>query len=207
VKPWDTLRREILGAWRSVRYDLDHRAETREGGEAAGGDVGNWYSNPLPARDGVFAPLRDPRRVLTAAGVASVIAASATGTYFAVAGGLGILLADAAGMPVAPQAAPFAPFAPAPHGTSSTPGHRAAKPVHRTSPTLSARPAPAPAAPIVDHPAAPSAVPSAAPTTGRPTRSPVPEATPSVTPSSSPSPSVSPSASESPGYPLPSVGR
>jgi hypothetical protein len=177
VKPWDTLRREILGAWRSVRYDLDHRAETREGGEAAGGDVGNWYSNPLPARDGVFAPLRDPRRVLTAAGVASVIAASATGTYFAVAGGLGILLADAAGMPVAPQAAPFAPFAPAP------------------------------AAPIVDHPAAPSAVPSAAPTTGRPTRSPVPEATPSVTPSSSPSPSVSPSASESPGYPLPSVGR
>jgi hypothetical protein len=197
VKPWDTLRREILGAWRSVRYDLDHRAGTREGGEAAGGDVDNWYSDPLPARDGVFAPLRDPRRVLTAA-------ASATGTYFAVAGGLGILLADAAGMPVTPQAAPFAP---APHGTSSTPGHRAAKPVHRTSPTLSARPAPAPAAPIVDHPAAPSAVPSAAPTTGRPTRSPVPEATPSVTPSSSPSPSVSPSASESPGYPLPSVGR
>jgi hypothetical protein len=201
VKPWGTLRRELLGMWRSVRYDLDRRAETRD-------------EDRSPDRERLSTLLRDPRRVGAAVGVASIIVASATGTYFAVVGGLGILIADAAGVPVIPQAAPFgsfaplAPLVPAPHaGSSKAPGHRHHKPSHRGRPATPAQPVPAPAPEIVaiDDP---GPVPTSAPaTTPKPVHSPVPESTGTVTPSQSPTPSPSPSVSEPSGYPSPEWGR
>jgi hypothetical protein len=200
VKPWGTLRRELLGMWRSVRYDLDRRAETRDE---------DWS----PDRERLSTLLRDPRRVGAAVGVASIIAASATGTYFAVVGGLGILIADAAGVPVLPQAAPFgsfaplAPLVPGPHPASSkTPKHPHHKTTHRTR-TTPAQPAPVPAPEIVAVDA-PKPVPTSTPvTTPAPAHSPVPESTATVTPSRSPTPSPSPSVSEPSGYPSPDRGR
>lgn len=173
MNPFTWLRRELSGAWRSVRYDLDRRRSTGRGG--SGGDV-TW--------------VRDPRRITAAVGVAGVIVASAAGTYFAVVGGLGMLLADAAGVPVSPQAAaPFAPLAPAPHATGARPAaHRRTHPT--TRPVTAATPAKlAPAAEVIGGAVpVPAASASAAQT-------PQPESTPSVTPSphtsDAPSPSVS----------------
>jgi hypothetical protein len=155
VKPWEKLRREALGAWRSVRYDMDHRHDMdhrpKVDGDAGltgssapmGGETDSWYSRPLPERESVWAPLRDPRRVAAACAVAGVIAASATGTFFAVTGGLGILLADSTAVPVTPESAPAPAVV-----SSAAPRHLQAGPTHRPSPSApaSARPTTPPAA-------------------------------------------------------------
>ncbi|GII22028.1 hypothetical protein [Planosporangium mesophilum] len=212
MKPWETMRREVLGAWRSIRYDLDRRpgadgepdaaAHRDRPGDGASLDLRprpvttadeDWYSEPLPERVSIWAPLKDPRRVLATGAVASVIAASATGTFFAVTGGLGILLADAnAGVPV-PERAP----ATATQAGASSPAsrqHRAAPPA-RPQAAVASRPSATPAA----RPAGPAEpVPSVVVTTSPPSRSPVPEATPSASTSHSASPSAAPSASPTP---------
>jgi hypothetical protein len=231
------MRREVLGAWRSVRYDLDHRskadveskANTGTGtpagtGNRAGvgpvigfdgasapvtfgvpsvssvpsgtfdGEADSWYGQPLPERESIWAPLREPRRVMAALAVASVIAASATGTFVAVTGGLGLLLADSSGAPAAPQTAP----AGAPQVvTSRTPRHRQVPASHSPSPspsasvrqstTLAARPT----GTVKPSPLAPA-------TSASPSRRPEPDSGNSATASNSASPSVTPPAEPTP---------
>jgi hypothetical protein len=213
VKPWETVRREVLGAWRSIRYDLDRRptADGETGvpaayrdrpGDGASLDLRlrpvptadeDWYSEPLPERVSIWAPLKDPRRVLATGAVASVIAASATGTFFAVTGGLGILLADAnAGAPV-PERAP----ATATQVGASSPASRQHRPAPPAGPRAAAagRPSATPGA----RPAGPAEpIPPVAVTTSPPSRSPVPEATPSASASHGASLSASPSTSPTP---------
>lgn len=242
MKPWDTVRREVLGAWRSVRYDLDHRSKadveskaniepkaTVEAGNRAGGsttigfdgastpigfggasapvgvggETDDWHSRPLPpqesrplpVRESIWSPLRDPRRVMAALAVATVVAASATGTFLAVTGGLGILLVDSAGTPVAPQKT--AP-ASAPHVvTSKTPRHRQAPVSHPPSPSVSA--SVRPSATRTARPAGPTKpAPSVAVTTVAPPSSPGPVSAPSTTVSDGPLPSATASAAPTP---------
>ena len=202
MKPWDTMRREIAGGWRSLRYDLDRRAD---------GDD-SWLSRPIAGREPA---LRDPRRAVTAAGVAGIIVTSAVGTYFAAVGGLGMLIADVAGVPVVPQAVPMIPVAPIPQikGTTSAgkPHHKKHKmPPKQTEAEAQAQapvaPAPArrpvPAGPVVTHrPPLPEG------TTTTPGRTPEPEGTTTVTPSQSPSANPSPSASAAPEYHAPDSRR
>jgi hypothetical protein len=199
VKPWGWMQREIAGALRSVRYDMDRRAEERDG-EPGRSDT--WFTEPVPQRDSTMRAAREPRRILAAAGVASIIVASAAGTYFAVAGGLGMLIADAAGVPVVPQAVPMMPLAPIPQLADKKATHRVhvkkaepttaaatvASPVPTTTPRVVARPAP---------------LPEGTSTTAPPRHTPVPESTRTVTPSNSPSASPSPSAVAASGSPEP----
>jgi hypothetical protein len=130
--------------------------------------------------------------VMSALAVASVIAASSTGTFFAVTGGLGILLTDSPGAPVAPQSAP----ASAPRVvTSTTPRHRQVPAPHVPSPSASVR---LPATPTA-HPA--GTVKPAPPVTVSPVPplySPRPQSSPSATISHSPLPSVTASAEPTP---------
>ncbi|HEV7898994.1 MAG TPA: hypothetical protein VGP31_14255 [Planosporangium sp.] len=216
MKPWETVRREVLGAWRSIRYDLDRRSgaevetgtgaapEARPaagfddpsvaasvngpsgGGPSGGGETDGWYGRPLPERESVWAPLKDPRRMAAAGAVASVIAASATGTFFAVTGGLGILLADASAGAPAPATGPQVV-------ATSTARHRKVAPSNRPSASTSARPSAAPGTrPADGAKPAPPATATTAP------RSPIPETTPSTTTSHSTSPTAHPSTATSP---------
>jgi len=201
VKPWDRMRREIAGLMRSVRYDMDRRTDGADGGP---GSSDTWFTRPVPPREkGTLATAREPRRLIAAGGVASIIVASAAGTYFAVAGGLGMLIADAAGVPVVPQAVPMMPLIPIPHLGDKKTTHRA---LHRTvkpaAPTASDSPTPAPAAPVRAAGPRPAPAPEAGRTTpaGTPTgHIPVPESTETVTPSKSPSAGPSPSAASPSG--------
>ena len=202
MKPWDKMCREIVGIWRSVRYDIDRRADLRDDGEPD-----TWLNTPVRGRDSTFAAVREPRRLASAAGVASIIVASAAGTYFAVAGGLGLLIADAAGVPVVPQAVPMMPLAPIPQLAEKRASHKVERTPQRPPGGSTADGAAVPA-----DPGAPAGVAGPpvilAPTPGKPGagtttppsvhHSPVPESKPTVTPSTTPTPSPSPSASAAP---------
>lgn len=210
MKPWDKICREIVGIWRSVRYDIDRRADLRDGGEPD-----TWFTRPARERDSTLAAVREPRRLVGAAGVASIIVASAAGTYFAVAGGLGLLIADAAGVPVVPQAVPMMPLAPIPQLAEKRSSHKVERTPQRPAdggvPDVAAAPPAVPGAPAgVAGPPVPlgpttPGMPGPAKTTPPPVHhSPVPESTPAVTPSATPTPSPSPSASTAPVEQVPS---
>jgi hypothetical protein len=204
VKPWDKMRREIVGVWRSVRYDIDRRADLRDG-EPDGSDT--WFTQPVPERESTLAAIREPRRLASAAGVASIIVASAAGTYFAVAGGLGLLIADAAGVPVVPQAVPMMPLAPIPKLAEKKAAHKVerdpGRPGGPATPDVAAAPGPAGAPAGVAGPPVPAGPKAGQPAATFPTPPPVrhsavPEATTVVTPAQTPSASPSPSASGAP---------
>jgi hypothetical protein len=83
---WRSLTREAMGAWRSIRYDLHRRPDT-----GRDDDTEVIY----PEFDAYQkAERRQPRRLIAAGGVGVVVAGGVAGTYFAVAGGLGALLAN-----------------------------------------------------------------------------------------------------------------
>ncbi|MGC9667301.1 hypothetical protein ACNTMW_12180 [Planosporangium sp. 12N6] len=255
MNPWETMRREILDAWRSIRSDRGHRTGVgnhngvgnRTGGAtgpdhaagaarfdaviragdgasvgcpnggpggrlgtdgarfgadasgrldaAAAADADAWRRTSLPARESIWAPLRDPRRMLAAGTVASVIAASAIGTFFAVTGSLGVLVADASADTPASQTV-SATSTPAP-GSSGVPGHRRSAPTRHPSAPASAPGSAGPAAsglpsgtPASDTPATATATATPVPTT-----TPVPDASSTSTPAEAP---VKPSAVQSP---------
>jgi hypothetical protein len=80
VTTWRGVRKEIVGAWRSVQYDLNR---TRK----RGGDGDDTTELIFPEHAG-----RPPRRLFATGGFAVVSIAGAIGTYFAVVNGLGALL-------------------------------------------------------------------------------------------------------------------
>jgi hypothetical protein len=178
---WHTVRREVAGAWRSARYDVDrvvgqHRAvrlrhaETKE-----------------------LTPREFPRRryrMASTGGVVLLVAGGAAGTYLAVASSLSALRA-----PVDPDAPPIAapaqPSSPIEFGTPS-PGPEPKRPVAGRP---GRRPAPAPVL----------ANPGTSPIVVVTSTSRQPESTPTSSGSPSPSPSVTapstPSESPSQGGP------
>src|SRR5207245_4826680 len=79
VRIWKSVRAELNGAWRSVRYDLMRRSDPSRR------DTDVLY----PEYD---AYTRAPRRGFAVAGMGLVVATGVAGTYFAVSGGLGSLL-------------------------------------------------------------------------------------------------------------------
>jgi hypothetical protein len=175
------IGRELVGAWRSVRYDLTRRANpSRQPTEVL-----------YPEYD---AYQRPPRRWYAAAGLGAVVASGVAAVYVGVAGGLGALLSPIAaavpglggGTPAVRPAGTGAPARPpvagAPSATRST---RA--PVRHAAPS---HPAEAPAPPAAAASPCPCPVPvptpqSASPTPGHPTS---PPPSPSVTPSTSATP-------------------
>lgn len=215
-------RREVAGAWRSLRYDIGHRPGTADSPADGYPDVtsGGLSTFGGPMADGVeLDPYdRPPRRLLAASALGALALAGAAGSYLAVVNGLGTIAANSAARPPEPL-----PLVAEPARTSSA--HRtlprrvadtnlppvpvtssAAVAAVVTGPTRAAAPEPAdPPAPLV----------AGGPGTGRPRpvtppvptpcRCPVPTpassptgGTSSYSPSASTAVSPSPSASPSP---------
>ena len=220
--------REAAGAWRSLRFDLRLRANRRDatevlptvdddpdpgypagtgtppGGGRAGRSGGTRQDAPSPYD--AFA--RRPRRAPAALTVAVLVVAGAAGTYFAVVGGLSVLMtgeapppgalpavsrdaAPAVRPPLAPRRSPAAPRSAAPPSAApATAAATAAAP--DPAPTA---PPPAPRPPEVGRPSRGVPVPTPAPPCGCPYPPPPP---PSASPSPAPSPSPSPSPAPTP---------
>jgi hypothetical protein len=209
---WRAVWREAAGAWRSLRFDLRLRANRRDAtGELPAADDGN---SPYEA----FA--RRPRRALGAVTVAVLVVAGVAGTYFAVVGGLSVLVAgdepppgalpavsrDAAPAARPPLATGRGPVTPVTPG-SPAPGRSApaAAPVEPPpAPEVSAAP-PVPGQPGVGRSRGGVPVPTPAPPCAcQYPPSPPPSASPDPTPAPAPSPAPSPSPSPSPA-PTPTV--
>jgi hypothetical protein len=186
-----TLRRELTGAWRSVRYDLDHHRAAK---------LADAFTEE-------FEPVAETERsrVVPLAGVALLLAGGAAGAFLAISGGLAALGTD--DPPLAGDR-PEAVVSAGPGGyprAGATPTARRAAPRHRST-----RRSPAPAGPnaeLAGSPA-PAGPPPGGTPGGTPEGSPVP---PSHAPGSSASPSAAPSASPTPatGYTsgAPGTGR
>jgi hypothetical protein len=194
---WKTVRREVAGAWRSARYDVDrhvghHRAIKLEQAETAEIVVRQivWQHRPSPHRRDrpvempwagrqprpvpAITPKAPRRRTVAATGVALLVAGGAAGTYLAVAGSLAGVKADAhdpAGQPLAaPVSSKKSPV------SASTPQARPDRHTHRRAAAAPAKPA--------DIPPVAQPVPT-------PTRSIEATPTPSASPASTPTPSPS----------------
>jgi hypothetical protein len=204
VTTWRRLRKEFVGAWRSVQYDFE-RARKRG---TAGGDTTELI---FPEHH------RPPRRLLATGGFAVASVAGAVGTYLAVVNGLGTLLepeapagetpasvvAGAAGTGQRPPAT--APETTVRIGREGGPltvaGQRAAGGSAGSWDTRDGVPTgvgPAPG--LVRKPGAPLPEESDAPPGEHPAPTPSADPTPTPTPTDapSPSPSASPSASDQP---------
>ncbi|GHJ44997.1 hypothetical protein Cs7R123_23390 [Catellatospora sp. TT07R-123] len=175
MNPWQLIRREIEGARRSVRYDLDRR-RTHERTAVISMDT----DGPAP---------RGRRRVMLATG-ALLMVSTGVGGYYAVAGGLEALLGDGAPPSALPRVPATGSAVPTP-APSPTP--------RRPSPTPSAgsQLVPAHGLPSTRRPSPRPTPPGGASPSPSPTPSPSPSAEPSPSDSPSPSPSVSPDTAES----------
>ena len=171
---WNIVRRETAGAWRSVRYDLDRRAEARPAARPARADGG-------------------ARRLVGAAGVGLLVAGGLAGTYFTVAGGLGLLGADTALLGPGPGAAPPAvalasgtPESAQPHPAPPRPARSGRPAGRRVAGSATSRPGPAAvvAAPATDVPSVPPHAP-APESTSTPSGAPTPSPSPCPTPAPS----------------------
>jgi hypothetical protein len=94
-------RTELIGAWRSLRYDLGRRPVeppaggpdmTSTGMNTFGGPVLSGYADAPPARQPVR--VRRPRRAVTAAAFGVLTVVGATGAYLGVVNGLGSLMSE-----------------------------------------------------------------------------------------------------------------
>src|SRR5205807_1801389 len=170
VRIWKSVRAELNGAWRSVRYDLMRRSDPSRR------DTDVLY----PEYD---AYTRAPRRGFAVAGMGLVVATGVAGTYFAVSGGLGSLLSTNT-EPVPPAAGTVPSTAPATSPGADGTGRTLAS--HSTAPAR--HPSSAPPVPVTP-PTEVIAVPSCrcpvppVPTPNSPSPTPVPSPSPSVTPS------------------------
>jgi hypothetical protein len=211
---WRTVRREVTGAWRSARYDVDrhvghHRATKLRQAETAEMVVRQivWQKRPSPRRPHrstelpwagrrPVAQLSQPpqpkkprRRAVATTGVALLVAGGAAGTYLAVAGSLVGMNADAQ-EPVGPPLA--APVAPATVPAAASTPRTTTSPAQRSHRRAAAAPIPPAGIPPVGPPAAPAPTKSieATPTTPS-SATPTADPTPTPSASGSPSPSVS----------------
>jgi hypothetical protein len=82
VTTWRGLRKELVGAWRSVQYDLARARPRRR--RADGEETTELIFLPQQSRP--------PRRLFAAGGFAVASVTGAVATYFAVVSGLGALL-------------------------------------------------------------------------------------------------------------------
>jgi hypothetical protein len=172
------IGRELVGAWRSVRYDLARRPNpSRQPTEVL-----------YPEYD---AYRRPPRRWYAAAGLGALVASGVAAVYVVVAGGLGALLSPIAsavpglggGAPAVRPTETGAPAVQKPVAPSAV--HSARTPVRHATP-LPSRPAEAPAVPAAQPTPLPVPTPeSTGPSTGHST-------SPSPAPSVTGSPSTSP---------------
>ena len=190
---WHSVRREVAGALRSARYDVErHRRARRvihlataETNELARG----FASAPRPVRAVRPSPRPKSRRVMAGAGVGLLVAGGAAGTYLAVAGSLSALRADPPSVDpaIAVAAAPstLAPVLPDEHLVTAAP------------PAAPRRAVPRHVAPDPTRPAAPPAVIVTQDPTQDPESTPTPSASPSPSPSVSEVPSPTASASRS----------
>jgi hypothetical protein len=179
------IGRELVGAWRSVRYDLARRADpSRQPTEVL-----------YPEYD---AYQRPPRRWFAAAGLGALVAGGVAAVYVVVAGGLGALLS-----PIVAAVPGLGGGAPAvrPAGTAAAAGPPvagappAAQPTRTPARPTASRPAEVqvgatgPAAPVpTSNCPCPVPVPTPQSTTPSPSHSTSPSPSPSVTPSPSPTP-------------------
>lgn len=169
MKLWHAFRRETLGAWRSVRYDLaTHRAV-----KVAVAPTEEFQ----PTRP----PVPGPSRAVPLTGMVLLLAGGAAGALLAIGSGLAALAPDPG-----PSERPAA--------AATVPGVGFGRPAPATSPLGVAphRPGPASATPSVvpAAPVAPAPLPEA-------TTAPSPSPSASSVSSTSPSPSPSASASSS----------
>jgi hypothetical protein len=171
VKWLRQARYEVAGAFRSLRYDLAKRSGPR-----------HETTDILYPEYDAYEPDDRHRRAVTATGIGLVLAGAVAGVYFAVAGGMGVLLA---------------------YGSPGTPADRPAASASQSaadSPSDSPVPAAAPSDP---HGVSPTPSPSPSRRPGRaPSRRPTPPASPSG-PASPPAPS--PTANSPSPTPQPSV--
>jgi hypothetical protein len=171
------IGRELVGAWRSVRYDLARRPNpSRQPTEVL-----------YPEYD---AYRRPPRRWYAAAGLGALVASGVAAVYVVVAGGLGALLSPiASAVPGlgggAPAVRPTETGAPAVQKQVAPSAVRPTKTPVRHASAVPSRPAEAPAAPVVATPVPVPTPESTSPSAGHST-------SPSPAPSVTASPSTSP---------------
>ncbi|WP_162908000.1 hypothetical protein [Allorhizocola rhizosphaerae] len=169
MNPWQSLRAEVVGVIRSMRYDLALKRARRRM---------NADTMVLP----IIKMRKGKRRTVFAAGAVLVPVAGFSG-YLAVASGLDALVAEAGTPNGLPHVAAPRPPAPSP-SQSSEPG--SAPPVEPLMPPQRVKPSPSR---IETTPTISPPVPTPAPTaTCSPTLTPSPKPTPSPSPTSSPSP-------------------
>jgi hypothetical protein len=110
---WRTVRGEVAGAWRSLRYDLRRRSDA----DRRGTTDTDQYGVDLYSIDDLWgdAPVfddeidRPPRRLLAVGAFGLLALVGAAGSYLAVVNGLGLLLTDQsarASYPLAAEAEP-----------------------------------------------------------------------------------------------------
>jgi hypothetical protein len=192
VALWHSVRRELAGALRSARYDVERHRQTRRAvhlATAETNELARGYATPTRVPRRPSPRPQAPRRMMAGAGVGLLVAGGAAGTYLAVAGSLSALRADPSPMEPA-VAAPAVPTNPAPvlpdeHLVTFPP----AAPRHATAPRHAA-PRSTPTQPVQvviadgDRTAVPTHDPEGTPT-------PSASAAPSPSASDSPSPTVS----------------
>jgi hypothetical protein len=189
VTLWHTLRHEVVGAWRSVRYDVRPPGD----GDRHEPDDHAYLDAEIDVR--ALSGNETGRRLVTASGVVLLVAGGAAGTYLAVAGGLGSLMTDTGDNGLSPYAAPVPPAI-----SMRTPAARG--PLAVAQPPLWQRheprrpvPAPAPTPVGVPEPQLPPEPPTSQAGDPIPESTTLPSATTSPTPSESPPASISPAAS------------
>ncbi|MEV1287936.1 hypothetical protein [Micromonospora sp. NPDC049679] len=179
MSTWQGVRRELAGAWRSLRYDLARRPTATR--------------HPYGSAD--WAEGRKPRRLLAMSGIGMLAVVGAIGTYFGVVIGLGALISDE-GAPAEQAPVLVRPDRPVTQDVVLTPDPtlhpavndspappRRATPSRSPSPRRSGEPNPSRSSPPLRQSPSPS----------RSSVSPSASVTPSPSPSSPGTPTVEPS--------------
>lgn len=172
------VHREVAGAWRSLRYDMQSQVDSHRRSRLLTAETTEM------ARHDVLHRGRPRQRLVAMGGVALLVAGGAAGTYLAVAGSLTALTADTPLPAVAAAPEPVVAVVPSVPQVSAP----ITAPPRRDARKAAPDPAPVPARPIAPPPAGP------APTSNRPESTPTPTASPSASPTAEPSGSASPSA-------------
>jgi hypothetical protein len=170
---WHTVRREVAGAWRSARYDVDRAVGRHRATRLRHAETTELSPRDLPRRR---------YRIASTGGVVLLVAGGAAGTYLAVAGSL-TALRTPVDVDAAPVAAPVEPSSPIEiHPPAPAPAPKrvmAGRPGRRPAPApVLANPVNSPVVVVTSTARQPESTPTASPT-------PSPSVTPSSTPSES----------------------
>jgi hypothetical protein len=188
MKVWGTVRREVAGAVRSVRYDVRQRVDAT-------------WSRTHPAYPEYDAYARRPRRVLIGSGITVLAAGGVAGTYLLLAGGLGGALLGSTNTPPPAGRPEHGSVTSAAHGPASSansdPKLLPASQIPVASPTQAGEPKTAGSG---QHPSVGTPSPSTSAHSGTPRPDPQPSRTPRPTPTDTtpqPTPTATPTPSPS----------